>query len=395
MKRLYSLDALRGVAALSVVLWHWQHFFAISGTWQAGWQRTQEPFYQALRPFYDAGPAAVDLFFALSGFVFFWLYADAIAAKRVGAAKFANLRISRLYPLHFAMLLAVAAMQFFFFRATGKYFIYDANDWQHFLSSLVMTQQWLPPTIVQSFDGPTWSVSVEALLYIVFFAVMVSGSDRIRTPVYLVLLGVLVFFLFNEMIGRGLIGFFVGGLLYELSERIKKRGDARRIALWSAALAGLAWLVVVGDIYLGPLETAYDRLTGFLPQNFALLYKLERPNVLLLLFILTASPLTILALALHEQVLGGRYQRVSFLGDISYSSYLLHFPMQLALALLALRFGWQPQVFMNGWALVTFYAVLIALSAASYHLFERPLQSLIRGAKFPPFAQPKKLPAGD
>jgi peptidoglycan/LPS O-acetylase OafA/YrhL len=50
---------------------------------------------------------------------------------------------------------------------------------------------------------------------------------------------------------------------------------------------------------------------------------------------------------------------------------------------------------MSGWALVTFYAVLIALSAASYHLFERPLQSLIRGAKFPPFAQPKKLPAGD
>ena len=383
MKRLYSLDALRGVAALSVVLWHWQHFFAISGSWQHGWQRTQEPFYQALRPFYDAGPAAVDLFFALSGFVFFWLYADAIAAKRVGAGKFANLRVSRLYPLHLAMLLAVAAMQIFFLRATGKYFIYDANDWQHFLSSLVMAQQWLPPTIIQSFDGPTWSVSVEVLLYIVFFAVMVSGSDRIRTPVYLVLLGVAVFFLFNEMIGRGLIGFFVGGLIYELTERIKQRSDARRIALWSAALAGIAWIVVVGDIYFGPLESAYQWLTGFLPQNFALLYKLERPNVLLLVFILTASPLTILALALHEQVLGGRYRRLSFLGDISYSSYLIHFPMQLALALLALRFGWQPQVFMNGWALLSFYAVLIALSSASYHLFERPMQALIRDAKFP------------
>jgi len=382
VKRLYSLDALRGVAALSVVLWHWQHFFAISGAWQSGWQRSQEPFYQALRPFYDAGPAAVDLFFALSGFVFFWLYADSIAKKRVGAGKFANLRISRLYPLHLAMLLAVAVMQFFFFRATGRYFIYDANDWPHFFSSLVMAQQWLPPTIVQSFDGPTWSVSVEALLYVVFFAVMASGFDRIRTPIFLALLGVLVFFLFNEMIGRGLIGFFVGGLLYEASERIKKRSDARRIALWSAALTGVVWLVVIGDIYLGPLEIAYDWLTGFLPQNFAGLSKLERSNVLLLLFILTASPITILALALHEQVLGGQYKRLSFLGDISYSSYLIHFPMQLALALLALRLGWQPQMFMNGWALGGFYVVLIALSAASYHLFERPLQSFIRGIKF-------------
>jgi peptidoglycan/LPS O-acetylase OafA/YrhL len=383
VKRLYSLDALRGVAALSVVLWHWQHFFAISGAWQPGWQRSQEPFYQALRPFYDAGPAAVDLFFALSGFVFFWLYAGAIATKRVSAGKFANLRISRLYPLHLAMLLAVAAMQFFFFRETGRFFIYDANDWQHFLPSLVMAQQWLPPTIVQSFDGPTWSVSVEALLYIVFFVVMVSGFDRIRTPIFLVLLGVLVFFLFNEMIGRGLIGFFVGGLLYEASERIKKRSDARRIALWIGALSGLVWLVVIGDIYLGSLEIAYDRLTGFLPQNFALLYKLQRPNVLLLLFILTASPLLILALALHEQVLGGHYKRFSFLGDISYSSYLIHFPMQLALALLALRLGLKPQIFMNGWALAAFYAVLIALSSASYHLFERPAQSLIRSMRVP------------
>ena len=36
-KRLTSLDALRGVAALSIVVWHWQHFFAISGRWQTGW----------------------------------------------------------------------------------------------------------------------------------------------------------------------------------------------------------------------------------------------------------------------------------------------------------------------------------------------------------------------
>ncbi len=383
MKRLYSLDALRGLAALSVVFWHWQHFFAISGSWQTGWRRTEEPFYWVLKTFYDAGPAAVDLFFALSGFVFFWLYAEAIATGKVGAGKFAILRISRLYPLHLATLLAVAVMQFFFFRATGKYFIYDANDWPHFLSSLVLAQQWLPPTIIQSFNGPTWSVSVEMLLYIVFFAVMVSGSGNTRTSIVLILLGVLIFFLYNEMIGRGLVGFFVGGLAYGFVERVKARKDARRIALWCAGLAVFGWIVVEIDIYLGPLEVAYGWLTPFLPQNLAQLYLLERPNVLLLLFILTVSPITIIALALHEQVLGGRYKRGAFLGDISYSSYLLHFPMQLALALISLRVGWQPQNFMSGWTLFAFYATLITLSAVSYHFFERPLQSAIRGTKFP------------
>src|SRR5882724_7118049 len=99
MKRLYALDTLRGFAALSVVLWHWQHFFAISGTWQQGWQKSSEPFYQFLRPFYAEGWAAVDLFFALSGFIFFWLYAEAIREARISAFRFAWLRFSRLYPL--------------------------------------------------------------------------------------------------------------------------------------------------------------------------------------------------------------------------------------------------------------------------------------------------------
>src|SRR5215813_3086162 len=115
MKRLYALDTLRGFAALSVVLWHWQHFFAISGTWQQGWQKSSEPFYVFLKPFYEQGWAAVDLFFALSGFIFFWLYSEAIREGRIGAWRFGWLRFSRLYPLHLLTLLAVTAMQFYFY----------------------------------------------------------------------------------------------------------------------------------------------------------------------------------------------------------------------------------------------------------------------------------------
>ena len=161
MKRLHALDTLRGVAALSIVVWHWQHFYAVSGTWEDGWQRTAQPFYVFLRPFYDEGWAAVDLFFALSGFIFFWLYSRAIAEKAIGASRFAWLRFSRLYPLHLATLLIVAVLQFYFQRATGQYFIFDTNDWQHFATSLIMAQQWLPPTLDQSFNGPAWSVSIE------------------------------------------------------------------------------------------------------------------------------------------------------------------------------------------------------------------------------------------
>ena len=67
------------------------------------------------------------------------------------------------------------------------------------------------------------------------------------------------------------------------------------------------------------------------------------------------------------------------LGDISYSTYLLHFPMQLALALVAGRFALRPEFFMQRWVMIVFYLVLIGLGTASYHLFEKRIQHWIRG----------------
>lgn len=383
MKRLYSLDALRGAAALSVVLWHWQHFFAISGSWQPGWQRTSQPFYWPLRIFYDGGWAAVDLFFAISGFVFFWLYGEAIRAGTVSAKTFALLRFSRLYPLHFATLMVVAVLQLLFFQATGKDFIFTDNDWQHFLPSLVMAQQWLPPTIAQSFNGPAWSVSVEVLLYAVFFALMRSGLNGVRPALALTALGVVLYFAFNTMIARGVMGFFAGGVAYYLSETIKRQRDAERLASRVAVAAMCAWAVIVVEAYFAPLRTGGDFLFSRAPFDVARFYIGERENVLLLVFILLVCPLSVMALALHEQLSAASYRRFAFLGDISYSSYLLHFPLQLTLALLALRFGLTPAFFQHGIVLVLFYAALIALAGASYVYFERPMQSLLRRARGP------------
>ncbi len=131
MKRLTSLDALRGIAALSVVFWHWQHFFALSGAWEPGWRRDMQPFYWALKPLYLQGWAAVDLFFMLSGFVFFWLYSDTIRERATGMGRFWLLRFSRLYPLHVVLLLAVAVLQALYFREARTFFIYQANDLDH------------------------------------------------------------------------------------------------------------------------------------------------------------------------------------------------------------------------------------------------------------------------
>ena len=373
-KRLYSLDVLRGVAALAIIFWHWQHFFGIRGTWQAGWSRLQEPGYALFKPLFEEGWVAVDIFFAVSGFVFFWLYLEPVRRREIGAGKFALQRVSRLYPLYFVTLLAAAALELAFHRATGNWFVFDANDWSHFVKSIFLVQQWLPPDELQSFNGPAWAVSIEVLLYIVFFAGVRFG---LRGPLACVALAVAgaVYFFHDGQIGRGVMGFFWGGATYYVVDAIARRPDARFLARGFALAAFSAWAIAIADIYLS-FHNAPISALPFEAARFTIGY--EYP-IFLMAFIFVVVPLTLAALALHEELFGGAWSRFTLLGDISYSTYLIHFPMQLTLALLALHFGWMPADFMHGYVMIAFYAVLIGLGWASYTFLERPAQAFIRG----------------
>ena len=381
MKRLHSLDALRGLAALGVVFWHWQHFFALSGVYPAGWKRGAEPLYWLLKPLYDEGWAAVDLFFPLSGFIFFWLYREAIRDRQIGMGDFALLRISRLYPLHTATLLVAAALQIAFHARTGHWFVYQKNDWQHFASSLVMAQQWLPPTIEQSFNGPAWSVSIEMLLYAVFFVVARAGFGGWRVAAVIAVASIPLVW-WNEFIARGLMGFFVGGAVFWLGEWVKRHAASRLIAQAVGLLAIAAWVLIVFEVYLAPLHSLIALIVGA-GAHGAYFYDDLVGWLFRLLFTFIVCPTTILALALDEQLLGGRYRPLSALGDISYSTYLLQIPLQISLALLALALGIRSNAFMSPFAVAAFLATLIALGTLSYRYFERPVQRFIRALRLP------------
>ena len=319
-----------------------------------------QPFYWLLKPLYVQGWAAVDLFFVLSGFVFFWLYSQSIRERRMAAGAFALLRFSRLYPLQVLMLATAAVLQAVYFRRIGTFFIYKDNDWHHFLLHLGLVQNWWP-NMPQSFDGPSWSVSIEVLLYVLFFTACRFGL-RAGWPSLLVAIAGAPLMWFDEHICRGVIGFFMGGFVYALWERFRAHSSAVTVtrALGVSALAG--WGVLVFLLYSdNPVLDGGE-------VNIRFLY----------VFDYLLCPLTVLALALYESTSGRRFARLAFLGDISYSTYMLHFPMQLALALLALRIGLAPAFFMHGWAMIAFYAVLIGLGSLSYFFYEKPSQTFIR-----------------
>jgi len=376
LKRLYSLDALRGVAALSVVFWHWQHFFALTGSWQAVWHREDQPFYWLFKPLYLEGWAAVDLFFALSGFVFFWLYAGAIREGTAKAGKFALLRFSRLYPLFFLTLILALALQTAFHHVTGKYFIFEIGSWSRFAANLFVLQQWVPPNTDQYFNGPAWTVSIEAVLYVLFFLLCRVGLNGWKTALVVSLAGISLFH-WNWFIARGLMGFFLGGVCYFAFAKLKSQSHARLIARLLGVLALALWGLVVIEILYGPLHAVGSWISDNVPDDWDY-YSDNADDIFHIAYIYTVIPVTIVALALQEELFGRSYKRLSYLGDISYSTYMLHFPLQIACALGALALGLAPAAFMHGYSMIAFYAVLIGLGSLSYFFYEKPMQAFVR-----------------
>jgi hypothetical protein len=61
-KRLYLLDAMRGIAALSVVISHWRHFFLpFNSTWCAPWKGAPDSDASVITPeMIEAGRASFE-----------------------------------------------------------------------------------------------------------------------------------------------------------------------------------------------------------------------------------------------------------------------------------------------------------------------------------------------
>jgi peptidoglycan/LPS O-acetylase OafA/YrhL len=180
-ERFQSLDVVRGLAAIAVVLDHWNTLYYSPRIDRYNVDSITWPLGRLSLFFYHQGGMAVDLFFCLSGFIFFQLYLKSIRAERISAWKFAVLRFSRLYPLHFAMLLTVGLLEFVNFHQRGMLLGWmPHDDLFHFVLQLGFASNWWPNS-PQSFNGPIWSVSIEVLLYALFFIAPKSALLQLKT----------------------------------------------------------------------------------------------------------------------------------------------------------------------------------------------------------------------
>jgi peptidoglycan/LPS O-acetylase OafA/YrhL len=345
--RFTVLDSWRGLCALWVAVFHFRIISHVGDI-------------QLIRH----GPLAVDFFFVLSGFVLTSAYGGKLGGNNE-RLRFLVRRIGRLYPLHLVTLLVVLGLE------TARWFVSSrvghpvggplftgATDMSAFLPNVVLIHAWgiLPD---YTWNVPSWSISVEFLMCLLF--ILASFSRRtLPTLIAMTVIGLLGFIYTRyalpqtestNAVTRGVYAFFLGCLVHHAY--CWWRASDRTIWPW------LEWLAI-------PLLLATP-MVDFLP--------LPTPMFALLIFVFAfeAGPVS--------RILNHRPMR--FLGEISYSLYLVHYILVLGAFAFAALLGRVTAIdgapWMNGsspWLgdLITagYLVAVVGVSALTYRFIEAP-----------------------
>ena len=356
-RHLDALTGVRGIAAWAVVFYHLRASLV-------------DLFPAQVIDILAKGYLAVDMFFVLSGFVLWYTYADRLresGGRETGA--FLWRRFARIWPLHAFVLCAFIV----YVTATAlRGGDNSANPVGELPLHFLMIQNWgFTPEL--TWNNPAWSISTEwaaSLLFPLFvIALRWDRMPRIMLPVA----------------ACGVIGMihlvFVLGRAEALGDQIPRLGLARCILEFMLGnLACVMWRAWHKAPAAAPL--AAIACGGILAAWSA--FNLPEPLAIPAIF-LTG----ILALACDRgpvaRLLSTR--PLMWLGEVSYSTYLVH-----VLAFLAFKIAFVDDSRQIGWVgLAAFVAVLLVLSGALYRTIEKPAQRWLN--RHPPRVFRKPAPA--
>ena len=364
--KLISIEALRFISAFAILIVHYQHFAYENDTLSVLFNRTNQPFYDQLKFFYNLGARGVLMFWCISGFIFFYKYLKPIQNKNISAKKFFVARFSRLYPLHFATLILVLILQAIYNYQTNTFFVYPANTLENFFYHLIFISGWYNDGA--GFNAPIWSVSIELIVYILYFYIFFY----FRT-LFAFLLIIPIFLFSNYFFGsedatltKCLLYFFFGGFIalikYYPNMLTKSKNIKKNLFNF------LTVFLLIFSIYL-----IHNRFIG---SN-----KLEIfDGVLSLIF---SGLLICLVINMNHFFI--KFEKIFiFLGNLTYSSYLCHFPVQIIiiiiLNILSIDVNYQSSYLLFFYLLIT-----LSISAIVYRFYEYPVQNYIRSIYFKKF----------
>lgn len=359
--RLPAVTSLRFFAAFHVALFHMKEMRILTG-----------PHW--LTSFAGIGYVGVSFFFVLSGFILVYTY----AGRNIVLREFWQTRFARIYPAYlFSLVLTFP----FFYMGTHLFHVpFFAFGEQHFVLSallvVLLLQAWIPPAALM-WNAVAWSLSVEALFYLIFpfalarFARFSRSTLAIIIPVCWVAgMAVSIGYLAMRPAGAVYVGsndwsswvqfvkffplvrlpeFLMGmacGFLFIQSDRNPKLA----LPLVGIGLAGVVATVVASKFT--PYLVVHTAMSG--PAFAALVY----------------------GIALEPKWVAWLNNRLLVLfGDASYSFYLLH---SMFVAMFFFNFKTQQVHFNNVIGIVAWTAGMLAISALVYRFIEEPARRKLR-----------------
>lgn len=346
MKPIVSLQCMRAVAAILVVFFH--HMNTMRDGPAPG------------MPLFEIGKFGVDIFFIISGFIMWTTVSD-----RTTPAQFIKRRIVRIVPLYWTMTLATA-----FVTTTGGGIGVSLDaDYARLAKSLLFIPQWHQVyPIVAPYMIVGWTLELEMLFYVLFALALALPKPQRLVAVSAVLAALAAFGLVVDPQNAVLKG-FTNNILVEFAMGM---GLGRLYELGRAPKSALAG---AGLIAAGVALVSIHRLL---------------PEARFIYFGVPALLIMAGALAFEERLKGRFWTAPKFLGDASYSIYLVHLmAMAVSTRIVSDAFaGAFPAA-----ALLFEVAFAVAAGCAAYLLVEKPLTDGARRL-IAPRARPAEIVKG-
>lgn len=339
---LSGINALRGCLALSVLLWHYQHLWLSNESFDY----VQQPLFSVLRIPYTRGYEAVQIFWMVSGVVLAHTYFQHL--DRADIKSYVAARAARLYPLHILTLGTVLILQLLGSASQ----IYGNNDLKHLLLNIFFIPWWGFED-GYSFNAPIWSVSIEIPIYALFALLILRSSSRLRIWAVAAATMALTFAAMND---------------YGVMQVIGVKSDFARCALFF--LVGVLISQVIG------MHIYRHSMIWLCTCIAALLALASNPSNLLMV---TGAVLCVLALSIDQSIPLVHSRTVRLFGELTYSVFLWHVPMQIIIRWILLKLEVNNDWFDSPYLLFTYLAITYVVGYVSYRFFEEPARRMIRG----------------
>jgi peptidoglycan/LPS O-acetylase OafA/YrhL len=333
-QRLLELDGCRGLLCLTVVAGHW------IGS-RMGWGNVN----------FSHSYISVDGFFILSGIVLSYIYKEKLDIGRKEFIKYAIHRIERLYPLHLlTFLLTYLIYRIYFKELPFQEPVATAIYNMLLIHGLGFASSW-------NWNDPSWSISVEFFTSVMLLPLLIRLKSRIKLISISLISYIIVyarhhnleaatdvhFMILSSGLLKCIAGMSLGVLITNISKFTEKRDPPKILmTIMQTAAVGICsyFIYTKDDVH------SYD---GIVIMSFCYLFY------------------TLINYSGFWSAIAANQVLVYF-GNISFSIYLLHTPLMIAMDHIG---------FFNSSSRITqtylFVSTLILISSITYKYFELPI----------------------